>query len=103
MSPRGLRGQHSMGPRGSRVNILWVRGGRGVCKKNIKEIFFKISEKNILLFFLYWKFLVFLEKIWSTLDVFAKAEHKKNNTKNLKLLLLILVLKLKYMKFFGKR
>ena len=80
---RGGRGVNILWVRGGRgVYILWVRGDRGVWKKNIKEIFFKISEKNILLFFLNWKIKAFFEKIWSTLDVFVKAEPKKNNTKN---------------------
>ena len=71
----GLRGDNFIsGPQG----ISW--SGFSV-KKIRKEIFLKISEKIILLFFLYWKFQVFLKEIWHTLDVFVKAEQKKNNTK----------------------
>ncbi len=51
MGPRGSRGQHSMGPRGSRgQHSTGPRGSRGL-EKNIKEIFFKISEKKYFIIF----------------------------------------------------
>ena len=57
---------------------------------------------NVLYFFSIVYLKHFLEKILPTFDMFVKEDPKKNNTKNQKLLLLILVINKKNMKFFGR-
>ena len=69
-------------------------------KKIIKEIFFKISEKLFYYFSSIENLKTFFEKIWATLEVFVKAEIKKNNTKKLEVVIASLSIKIEIYEIF---